>query len=150
MDFSKGKRLLRSRLRILKMWEQLLLNQFPQGLIPYFSWKRPAVIIQKNFLAKGWCVLFRDSWTLTGVGHKQLSGNPVPVFDHSFFKTCFLKKKNHSHATFSWTPGRKAQHLLVSFPSSKSCREQWGHPQLPFLQTRQARWFGCLGFFGAE
>lgn len=149
MDFSKGKRLLRARLSTVKMWEQLLLNQFPQDLIPYFSWKGPAVIIQNNFLAKGWIVLFRGSWTLTGLGHKHLSGNPVPVFDHSFFKTSLLKK-NHSHVTFCWTPGRKAEHLLVPFPSSGSCREQWGLPQLSFLQTRQARWFGCLGFFGAE
>lgn len=33
----------------------------------------------------------------------------------------------HSHVSWHWVPGRRAQHLTINFSSSGSCRELWGH-----------------------
>lgn len=49
---------------------------------------------------------------------------------------------------FTGHQGEKLSTSLCPSPPQEAAESNEITPQLPFLQTRQARWFGCLGFFG--
>ena len=63
-------------------------------------------------------------------------GKPVQGFDHPFGEEMLLMSSvnlpgtalDRFHASYPWIPGRRDRHLPLHFPSSRSCREQWGHP----------------------
>lgn len=117
--------------------------------IEYFIWEGPTVITWSNCLTNSKLAklkhilraLSKCLWNVDRLGALTTSrGCPVPVFEEmlpNVHSEPVLKQLWTIPTRPIWIPGRKAQHLPHHFPSSGSCKEQWGHSQPPFLQTRQ-------------